>query len=127
MKQGANLEAVIRVTGSLDDIHSLIRKHGGVLISAETTSGDSKTVAPPSAKHHTGMSKASRDKQGSRLAKLWKEAHRLGFKTLAELAAHKAKAAKKPAKKPTAKKPVKAAKKPTAKKPASQPAAPASA
>lgn len=47
MKQGANLEAVIRVTGSLDEIHSLIRKHGGVLISAETMSGHSTPVAPP--------------------------------------------------------------------------------
>lgn len=130
MKHGANLEAVIRVTGSLDEIHGLIRKHGGVLISAETMS-KTNPVTPPKVtqpkKRHGGMSAASRKAQGSRLTKNWKEAKRHGFKTLTELADFKAKAAKKTAKKPTAKKRAKAAKKPTAKKPAGQATAPASA
>lgn len=119
MKHGANLEAVIRITGSLDEIHGLIRKHGGVLISAETMSGHSTPVAPPKVtqpkKRAGGMSAASRKAQGSRLAKLWAEVRRLKLSSLAELRAYKVKAAR--------------AKKPKAKKTASakRPAAPASA
>lgn len=128
------MEAVIRITGSLDEIHGLIRKHGGVLISAETMS-KTNPVTPPKVtqlkKRHGGMSAASRKAQGSRLAKLWAEVRRLKLSSLAELRAYKARAAKKAGKKPTAKKPVKhvskAAKKPTAKKPAGQATAPASA
>ena len=105
--KGATLQATIHVTGTLDDIHSLIKKHGGMLISAETTSDRSEPIAPPSAKHRTGMSKASRNKQSNRLAKSWAEVRRHGFKTLAELKAYKAKAAKRPAKKGATKKPAK--------------------
>lgn len=124
MKQGATLQATIRVTGTLDKIHSLIKKHGGLLISAETASNSVSSltsVIPPKAtpkRRHNTMSKANRTAQGSRTKARWRKASRLGLtgpRALADLKAYEAKAAKKPAKKPAAKKPVKAAKKITAK------------